>query len=83
MALITGTALVAIVWQGAVRIVGSKLAKELVKAGAKEKEKFTRKGKSNIEAAKSKKTLREKFTPPKIPPSVTQVFTREFFYLHI
>ena len=35
MALITGTALVAIVWQGAVRIVGSKLAKELVKAGAK------------------------------------------------
>ena len=35
MALITGTALVAIVWQGAVRIVGSKLAKELVKVGAK------------------------------------------------
>ena len=35
MVVFTGTALVAIVWQGAVRIVGSKLAKELVKAGAK------------------------------------------------
>ena len=35
MVLITGTAVVAIVWQGAVRIVGSKLAKELVKVGAK------------------------------------------------
>ena len=36
--------------------------KDELEAGAKEKEKFTRKGKSNIEAAKSKKTLREKFT---------------------
>ena len=35
MVLITGTAVVAIIWQGAVRVVGSKLAKELVKAGAK------------------------------------------------
>ena len=35
MALLTGTALVAIVWQGAVRIVSSKLARELVRAGAR------------------------------------------------
>ena len=35
MALITGTALVAIVWQGAVRLVSSKLARELVRAGAR------------------------------------------------
>ena len=35
MALITGTALAYVVWQGAVRIVSSKLAKELVKVGAK------------------------------------------------
>jgi len=35
MVVFTGTALVAIVWQGAVRIVGSKLAKELVKVGAR------------------------------------------------
>ena len=36
--------------------------KDELEAGAREKEKFTRKGKSNVEAAKSKKTLREKFT---------------------
>ena len=35
MALLTGTALVAIVWQGAVRLVSSKLARELVRAGAR------------------------------------------------
>ena len=35
MALITGTALVAIVWQGAVRLVSSKLARELVRVGAR------------------------------------------------
>ena len=33
-----------------------------LEAGAREKEKFIRKGKSNVEAAKSKKSLREKLT---------------------
>ena len=36
--------------------------KSEMEAGAKEKEKFIRKGKSNVEAAKSKKSLREKLT---------------------
>ena len=41
----------------------TKTKDELEKAtGAKEKERFERKGKSNIEAAKSKRTLREKVT---------------------
>ena len=80
MALITGTALVAIVWQGAVRIVGSKLAKELVKAGAKHltKKNFKKsyeffKGNKKIKTSEKNKILEDlnivtpKVKKPKIP----------------
>ena len=80
MALITGTALVAIVWQGAVRIVGSKLAKELVKAGAKHltKKNFKKsyeffKGNKKIKTSEKNKLLEDlnivapKVKKPKIP----------------
>jgi len=66
MALITGTALVAIVWQGAVRIVGSKLAKELVKAGARHltKKNFKKsyeffKGNTKIKTSEKNKILED------------------------
>jgi len=80
MALITGTALVAIVWQGAVRIVGSKLAKELVKAGAKHltKKNFKKtydffKGNKKIKTSEKNKILEDlnivapKVKKPKLP----------------
>ena len=80
MALITGTALVAIVWQGAVRIVGSKLAKELVKAGARHltKKNFKKsyeffKGNKKIKTSEKNKILEDlnivapKVKKPKLP----------------
>ncbi len=82
MALITGTALVAIVWQGAVRLVGSKLAKELVKAGAKHltKKNFKKsyeffKGNKKIKTSEKNKILEDlnivtpKVKKPEIPKS--------------
>ena len=74
MALITGTALVAIVWQGAVRIVGSKLAKELVKVGAKHltKKNFKKsyeffKGNKKIKTSEKNKILEDlNIVTPKI-----------------
>ena len=80
MALVTGAALVAIVWQGAVRIVGSKLAKELVKVGAKHltKKNFKKtydffKGNKKIKTSEKNKILEDlnivapKVKKPKIP----------------
>ena len=81
MALITGTALVAIVWQGAVRIVGSKLAKELVKVGAKHltKKNFKKsyeffKGNKKIKTSEKNKILEDlNIVTPKVKkPKITK-----------
>ena len=81
MALITGTALVAIVWQGAVRIVSSKLAKELVKAGAKHltKKNFKKsydffKGNKKIKTSEKNKILEDlNIVTPKVKkPKITK-----------
>ena len=81
MALITGTALVAIVWQGAVRLVSSKLAKELVKAGAKHltKKNFKKsyeffKGNKKIKTSEKNKILEDlNIVTPKVKkPKITK-----------